>query len=275
MIGIYKWTNILNNKIYIGQSTNVIRRKTEHLYTLRNNKHNNPYLQNEFNKYGEHNFKFEVIEECEEVELNAKEQYYINLYNTLNRKYGYNLKKNDGSTTRHSEETKRKMSLSHLGKSKSYETRLRMSKAFKGRKLSEQHKIKLSKNRKGKAMGEKNSQSIISDKKAEEILIFLLNNKCSIVEVANKFDVSYDVVYNLKENRSYKHILTSKRDLIQEQFDKYNKNKFDKEDKESLYYKIITMYENGESQLKISKILKCSRNTIRKILTENNMLIPR
>lgn len=101
----------------------------------------------------------------------------------------------------------------------------------------------------------------------------MLNERKTIVEISEIFKVSYDVVYNLKENKSYKHILTSKREEIKYKYD--IKNKFNVDDKQSMYYKILHMFENGNSQSKISKELKCSRNTIRKILTENNKLIPR
>lgn len=272
-VGIYKWTNIVNNKVYIGKSSNIIRRKTEHLYTLRNNKHRNHYLQNSFNKYGEDCFKFEIVELCDEDDLNEREEYYIKLYKTLDKKYGYNLMENDGRNNRHSQETKKKMSASHSGKKKSILTRMNMSKAFKGRVYSIEHNRKLSESLKGKRVGENNNQAIISDSKAKEILLFMLNNETSMKNIAKSFDVSYDVVVNLKNNKSYKHILESKRNLIK---DKYNSfNKYNKDNNDSRYYEIIELFKNGYSQSKISKELKCSRNTIRKILTENNMLIPR
>lgn len=166
--GIYKWTNKINNKSYIGKSTNIVRRKSEHLYTLRNNKHRNSYFQNAFNKYGEENFEFSILEICEEDVLNEREEYYINKYNTLNKKFGYNLMENDGNNNRHSEETKLKMSKSHSGKKKTLLTRKNMSKAFKGRVYSIQARQNMSKARIGKCVGENNSQAIITDEYAEK-----------------------------------------------------------------------------------------------------------
>ena len=81
--------NNINNKSYIGQSINIENRWTHHKSELNNNRHINDYLQNAWNKYGEDNFSFIVIEECKESELNEKEIYYINKYNSMNN--GYNL----------------------------------------------------------------------------------------------------------------------------------------------------------------------------------------
>ena len=81
--------NNINNKSYIGQSINIENRWTHHKSELNNNRHINDYFQNAWNKYGEDNFSFIVIEECKESELNEKEIYYINKYNSMNN--GYNL----------------------------------------------------------------------------------------------------------------------------------------------------------------------------------------
>jgi len=61
--GIYKITNIINNKIYIGSTNCLLRRKKEHFRHLKSNYHYNRKLQNAFNKYGIENFKFEILEE--------------------------------------------------------------------------------------------------------------------------------------------------------------------------------------------------------------------
>ena len=81
--------NNVNDKSYVGQSINIENRWTHHKSELNNNRHINDYLQNAWNKYGEDNFSFIVIEECKESELNEKEIYYINKYNSMNN--GYNL----------------------------------------------------------------------------------------------------------------------------------------------------------------------------------------
>jgi len=59
--GIYLIINLQNNKFYVGSAINVRKRKNKHLQQLRKNKHDNQYLQNSFNKYGENNFVFLLL----------------------------------------------------------------------------------------------------------------------------------------------------------------------------------------------------------------------
>ena len=90
--GIYCIENLTNQKKYIGQSVSVYNRWSKHKSELNRGTHDNDYLQNSWNKYGESKFKFYVLEFCDIENLDKKEIYYINTYNTLNRDYGYNLK---------------------------------------------------------------------------------------------------------------------------------------------------------------------------------------
>lgn len=62
--GVYKITNQINSKFYIGSSNNLKRRKSAHFSLLKNGKSHNLILQNAVNKYGIENFKFEIIVEC-------------------------------------------------------------------------------------------------------------------------------------------------------------------------------------------------------------------
>lgn len=84
MIGIYKITNLLNQKVYIGQSVDIEQRWKKHCFTK-----DNCAIHKAIQKYGEKNFSFEVLEECKQEELNDKEIYYINKYNSYTN--GYNM----------------------------------------------------------------------------------------------------------------------------------------------------------------------------------------
>ena len=88
---IYKITNIQNNKCYIGQTKNYEKRWKEHKYLLNKNKHENIYLQYAWNKYGENNFIFEVIEFVNNY--NERERYWISFYNSTDHNFGYNFLK--------------------------------------------------------------------------------------------------------------------------------------------------------------------------------------
>ena len=85
--GIYQIRNLINNKLYIGSSNNLRTRKNSHLNELVNDKHYNKYLQKSFNKYGEQNFIFEVIEFCEPEERIEIEQYWLDKFYNKNTCY--------------------------------------------------------------------------------------------------------------------------------------------------------------------------------------------
>jgi hypothetical protein len=95
-IGIYKITNLLNNKTYVGQSVDIEKRWSTHRAELNNNYHCNTYLQNAWNKYGEDNFDFSVIEECNIDQLNQREIYWVSRYDSYEN--GYNLTSGGGNT---------------------------------------------------------------------------------------------------------------------------------------------------------------------------------
>lgn len=88
MIGIYKITNKLNGKSYIGLSTNIERRWEDHKNPYNWERENKKSLYQAFKKYGLNNFKFEILEECSPKDLSSKEKYYIELYDTFYN--GYN-----------------------------------------------------------------------------------------------------------------------------------------------------------------------------------------
>ena len=77
MIGIYKITNLINNKCYIGQSIYIERRFAQHKSPYEIARDPDKPLYQAFKKYGIENFSFEVLEECTQDELNDKEKFYI------------------------------------------------------------------------------------------------------------------------------------------------------------------------------------------------------
>lgn len=76
--GIYKFTNKVNQKIYIGSAKNLRKRFVQHRSLLRTNNHHSKHFQSAYNKYGESCFIYEVIENIQdESQLLVKEQYYL------------------------------------------------------------------------------------------------------------------------------------------------------------------------------------------------------
>lgn len=108
--GIYSIENIKTHKKYIGQSVNIKSRWYYHKRKLSLNIHDNDHLQKSWNKYGVDSFDFKILEKCHKKELNDKERYYIELYNTTDDDYGYNLKSGGQDTNYVVDEVKRKIS---------------------------------------------------------------------------------------------------------------------------------------------------------------------
>lgn len=84
--GIYKITNKINGKIYIGQSQNIFQRWADHRYE---SKSNTKPLYKAMRKCGIENFTFEIIEECDCSQLNEREIYWTKYFQSYSN--GYNL----------------------------------------------------------------------------------------------------------------------------------------------------------------------------------------
>lgn len=161
LTGIYKISNTVNQKVYVGSAFCLVRRYDMHKSRLARGIHHSRGLQASVNKYGLENFRFELIELCDKKDVIPKEQYWIDRYNSY--KKGYNssptagnragmklsereiamiIKRNTGRPC--SPETRRKIGESQKGKIISVEQRKKMSKTLKGRKLSPESKAKQS-----------------------------------------------------------------------------------------------------------------------------------
>lgn len=115
VMGIYKIVNSVNGKAYVGQSQNIKKRVAEHFRLLRNGKHNNPRLQNAFNKYGEDSFVWTVEVWCEDVnDLDGIEEAFLSGEAHFVEPLFYNIADFSKAPMRgkaHSEEARRKISL--------------------------------------------------------------------------------------------------------------------------------------------------------------------
>lgn len=163
---IYKVTNIVNGKIYIGQTSRTLsRRKIEHINQAQNNSRNCRYFHSALLKYGFDNFTWEVLCSMDNIEsLNLKEVEYIKEYNSFGEN-GYNLCNGGNSNVgykhsdetilkmkqrRHSENSKSKLSLAHFGKVLSESTKDKIRQINIGKKASVETKSKMSASLKGK-----------------------------------------------------------------------------------------------------------------------------
>ena len=87
--GIYKLTNLKNQKVYIGQAANLADRWKDHIKAGLGIDTPNNMLYTAMMKDGVENFTFEVLEECERGSLNDREKYYIDFYRA--QEHGYNM----------------------------------------------------------------------------------------------------------------------------------------------------------------------------------------
>lgn len=166
---IYLIQNTLNGKAYIGKTTqSMARRKGEHVYRAkRSSRDHSLYLA--MRKHGVDKFKFTLLRESDsQVELDALEKIFINLFDSYHR--GYNM--NEGGTS--------------VGD----ETRKKLSSIFKGREIPWHHKAVESRKRSFAAglftmntpSGDKNARSksyVITDPDGIEHHIKGLNKWCS------------------------------------------------------------------------------------------------
>lgn len=132
--GIYKITNLLDNKFYIGSSKNIDKRLSDHFCALKGNYHCNNYLQNSFNKNGIQNFKKEILYTCPQEYLLKLEKFVINKLQPQ-----YNLKQVENLTQfKHSEETILKMSNAAKGRNWSIKDRIKFSEIHKNSERAKQ-----------------------------------------------------------------------------------------------------------------------------------------
>lgn len=145
--GIYAITCVVTGKHYVGSALNIRRRCHRHRSELRSNKHHSKRLQAAWNKFGEGEFVFSVLEFVgAATDLLKWEQFHIDRLKSAGRRKGYNISPTAGSCAGHrqSEIHKARIAAAHLGKKASAETRAKLSIAQTGRVTSDETRAKLS-----------------------------------------------------------------------------------------------------------------------------------
>ena len=232
--GIYEIYNKINCKRYIGQSINVRTRLLKHRNFLNKNKHQNNHLQNSWNKHGEDNFEFRVLEYCIIEDLDKKEDFYIYKFKSNDNNFGFNYRV-DNKTNRGlkwSDNQRQKMmkaiesnpwyhnhTIPRSTMEKAWEAsrnrvwtqeeRDRHSKILTGTKVADTSKMKLAQ------QGENNPACKLSEESVKEIIMLLKNDYCTTNMLAVIYGVSYSSVALIRKNKSWKCI---DRDNIQESY---------------------------------------------------------
>lgn len=199
--GIYKITCLVNNKCYIGSSVDIYKRLCTHKFQLRRNKHNNKYFQRAWNKYGEDNFVFELLEETSD--LLEREAYYFSTTRCCEEEFGFNLCERPSAGITKTGPEHFNYGRKHTGKAleniiaaikdRPPEWREKIYAKTRGRKQSDEERIK---------------RSLISVKRKltpEQVYeIRQLFDKMTNKDIASKFNVAACTISMIKTGRSNK-----------------------------------------------------------------------
>ena len=203
--GIYKITNKINGRYYIGSSINIKNRWNEHKRTLKQNKHDNDFLQKSWNKHGEESFLFEIIEYVLDLnKLLEREQSYLDLI-TYDKKMSYNLCKTAGNMLgfKHSDETKKKMSNSRIGNKNSLgfehsdETKKKMSNSHFGLKHDDKTIILMINKSKKDNLKSVKYKTKVSDEIKTELLDKYSSGSYSTRKLSELYGISKSTIWNI------------------------------------------------------------------------------
>lgn len=157
---IYKYTNKVNGKVYIGRTCTSLKQRAR---SKGINYRHCPYFWGAIQKYGWENFEPEILEEgLTDLEAAERELYYIKEYDSTNQEKGYNIcDSKDYCTYRtYRDDTREKMSKILTGRKLSEETKKKISNFNKGKKLSEEHKKKIGNAGRGRKASEETRRKI-------------------------------------------------------------------------------------------------------------------
>ena len=163
---IYKITNTITNKSYIGQTkSSLAKRWTQHKCDAKKKTH--LYFHKAIKKYGIDCWLFEILEYFDKSQpmelLNIRERYWIEYHNTFMD--GYNLTTGGEGGQERSEETKKKIGLAHKGKvspmkGKTHSEETKQKMRNKANNMSREHKKKISEAKLGHIVSEEAKQKI-------------------------------------------------------------------------------------------------------------------
>jgi len=235
---LYLITDVINNKIYVGQTVRPNRRWNDHKW-LSGKKHEQ-YIHRAMNKYGIENFIYEVIACCKSLEdANETEMQLIDQYNTRNKDSGYNVapggalpawnvglpkeqqpmygKKQSsfqkqrmseihGGSTKplHTDEWKQQASLWLTGRPVSLETRKKISEGNVGKTRSLETRNRTSKARTGLFSGEKHPRATLTNTLVVQIRKEYATGEVTQRFLAKKYSVSQTTIGEIVRNEIYK-----------------------------------------------------------------------
>ncbi len=188
--GIYQIRNLVNNKIYIGQTTmRFVKRYWHHQWKLTENTHDNKHLQTAWQKYGPDNFVFEVLHVLKDGEdINQLEINYIKAANSDNDEYGYNIQHGG----------QEKKLISYISPESRKLVGVKNREHLLGKKLSDTTKQHM---RESAHRGEDNHASKLSVSDVIEIKK-MLRDGVSANSIGKKFNISKQNILSIKHNKT-------------------------------------------------------------------------
>lgn len=132
---VYMHKNTINGKVYIGITCQEPKKR----WLYGNGYRQNNYFNNAIKKYGWNQFEHIILEtnltkeQAEKLEIEK-----IKEYNSTNQIYGYNIQNGGSAYGKHTEETRAKISKSHIGICHTEESKQKISDALRGRKLTDE-----------------------------------------------------------------------------------------------------------------------------------------
>ncbi len=233
--GIYMIRNQKTGHKYIGQNVNLKYRIRRHRQQLMDNVHINDYMQKHHNKYGAENFSFEIIEACEIENLDSREVYWIEYYDSMNRKKGYNLESGGNPQKVLSEETKEKKK---RGKNN----------PMYGKKWNEKQRINIT--LANRANSKKLTESDVAEIKRK------IANGSTQKQVAEEYNLHISTVSKITRGVNWYWVLPE----LTESLMNYNDRKNEE---------VIKLFESGVSRKKISQLLGMDYRKINRVLNEH------
>ena len=215
--GIYAITNIKNNNIYIGKSIDIFQRWEQHLDGARLKKYNYDFYKDLIEISS---FTFQILEICEENQLQEKEQFYIDKYNSLSN--GYNQVKAIDITKQESLMLQKNIlkainlleNTNLFYKDIAEQTNLSINTIYNinicksyTKYHNYKHNIREECGRKRYYdKGELNPRSKLTDSQVKEIIDLLKNTNLTFKQIGEKYNVSHSAINNINRCKRWTHL---------------------------------------------------------------------
>lgn len=249
--GIYGIRNKINDKVYVGQTgERFLRRYWHHQWKLRDNSHDNMYLQNAWNKYGEDNFEYVVLESVEDSSLlDELEIKYIDYYKKNNLSYNMLLGGGGRRGFRMSDNTKKLIAEKNrqhmLGTKHSEETKKKMSEARTGKRVNK-------------------NTDILNEDIVKNIKLLLIGGK-SASEISKELEIDYKLINNLISNNTWKTVVVDGWDEYRNSRKTYKR--LSKNDHKEIYR---LHFEEGYTEVQLSEMYNRTIDMIKLILKDDS-----